>query len=241
MLIFDIKGKFAHFRKYDTNSSSLTYWMPPRTTLCGLIAAIEGMERDSYYDFFTPEKAQIALRVMSENRKIIQSLNYWKITEVKHFRNPKEPTQIPFEVLTNIRQIAYRVYFQHNDKAFMERIRQKIADSASYYAPYLGAAPFQCQIQLVEYLECKDVNSSERIPVSTVVKVDGIEDGTVEFDQPGIRLSRERMPRFFSDERYLKEAASYLVELGGNPLTMKYNGAVKEIVYNNYKEYITFM
>ena len=49
LLVFDISGKFAHFRKYYTNSSSLTYLVPPRTSIYGLIAGILGLERDSYY------------------------------------------------------------------------------------------------------------------------------------------------------------------------------------------------
>ena len=47
IIVFDIKGKFAHFRKFYTNSSSLTYGIPPRTAICGILAAILGLERDS--------------------------------------------------------------------------------------------------------------------------------------------------------------------------------------------------
>ena len=44
-VIFDIEGKFAHFRKIYTNSSSLSYLVPPRTTVQGIIAAMLGYER----------------------------------------------------------------------------------------------------------------------------------------------------------------------------------------------------
>ncbi|BBD73350.1 hypothetical protein HS1genome_1739 [Sulfodiicoccus acidiphilus] len=45
-----IKGKMAHFRKVYSNSTSLSYYFPPRTTVLGIMAAALGMERDSYYE-----------------------------------------------------------------------------------------------------------------------------------------------------------------------------------------------
>ena len=61
LLIFDIIGKFAHFRKYYSNSSALSFGAPPRTTICGMVAAILGMEKDSYYSIMNLEKCKIAV------------------------------------------------------------------------------------------------------------------------------------------------------------------------------------
>ncbi len=60
--VFDLYGKFAHFRKFYTNSSSLTYLIPPRTTIEGIIAALLGYERDSYYDVLSVDKLNIAVK-----------------------------------------------------------------------------------------------------------------------------------------------------------------------------------
>jgi CRISPR-associated protein, Cas5h family len=40
----------AHFRKVYSNSTSLSYYFPPRTTVLGIVAAALGLPRDSYYD-----------------------------------------------------------------------------------------------------------------------------------------------------------------------------------------------
>lgn len=61
-LVFDLKGKFAHFRKFYTNSSSLSYLVPPRTVIEGMVAAILGFERDSYYDMFSAENLLVAVQ-----------------------------------------------------------------------------------------------------------------------------------------------------------------------------------
>lgn len=78
MIIFDLYGRFAHFRKFYTNSSSLSYSVPPRTTIEGIIAALLGYERDSYYDLLDVDKLNVAVRKIGESRKVMQSLNYIK-------------------------------------------------------------------------------------------------------------------------------------------------------------------
>ncbi|HBM79479.1 MAG TPA: CRISPR-associated protein Cas5, partial [Clostridiaceae bacterium] len=49
------KGKMAHFRKYYSNSSALSYFIPPRTTIIGIVAGFLGYERDTYYEDFSLE------------------------------------------------------------------------------------------------------------------------------------------------------------------------------------------
>jgi len=58
LLIFDWKGRMGHFRKLDTNSSSLTYSFPSRTTIAGMIAGVLGYEKDSYYELFRRKGAK---------------------------------------------------------------------------------------------------------------------------------------------------------------------------------------
>ena len=48
ILIFDIKGPMAHFRKFYTNSSSLSYLFPPRTVVAGIIAGILGLPSERF-------------------------------------------------------------------------------------------------------------------------------------------------------------------------------------------------
>ena len=44
-LVFDIKGDYGHFKKYYTTSSPLTFSIPPRTTVSGMIGALIGRSR----------------------------------------------------------------------------------------------------------------------------------------------------------------------------------------------------
>ena len=62
ILAFNIRGKFAHFRKFYSNSSALSYFIPPRTTIIGLIAGMLGLERDSYYEDFSLDNCDTGVR-----------------------------------------------------------------------------------------------------------------------------------------------------------------------------------
>ena len=76
VVVFDIKSKLAHFRKINSNSSSLTYIVPPRTTILGIIAGILGRERDSYYTDKDFEEMKIGVEPICPHRVMTQTINY---------------------------------------------------------------------------------------------------------------------------------------------------------------------
>ena len=57
ILIFDIQSEYGHFRKYNTTTSPLTYSIPTRTAIAGILGAILGMERE-LRDGVYPEGAE---------------------------------------------------------------------------------------------------------------------------------------------------------------------------------------
>jgi len=86
VITFDVCGKFAHFRKFYSNSSALTHFVPPRTTIIGIIAGILGIERDTYYEEFSLANCDIGVRLLTRVKKSIQKLKYLK---VEHTNNNK--------------------------------------------------------------------------------------------------------------------------------------------------------
>ena len=71
-----VSGKFAHFRKFYTNSSSLSYLIPPKTVVIGLLASILEFERDSYYDVFNDLFISVLIPRGFQIRKQFYSVNY---------------------------------------------------------------------------------------------------------------------------------------------------------------------
>lgn len=127
-------GKMAHFRKYYTSASALSYTIPPKTTIIGLLAGMLGMQRDTYYDEFNDWV--IGIELVSPIRKIFQKMNYLKIennlqtigldTNNTQSTGVGKRTQIAVELLIpeNIRSevLTFKIYIgtkQADDENFV--------------------------------------------------------------------------------------------------------------------------
>ncbi|QCX34104.1 type I-B CRISPR-associated protein Cas5 [Caloramator sp. E03] len=220
-LVFDIKGRYAHFRKFYTNSSSLSYSMPPRTTLEGIIAAILGLERDSYYDVLSSDNLNLSVRKLASTRKILQSLNYIKATSPSKIIKPEEHTQVPFELLTGEDGIKYRIYVNHKDSQIMDKLYERLKNEKYFYIPYLGAAPFNCSISFLGKIEGEEIFSQDYIEILTPIRKSLIIDGGLDITSVNGILIKEKMPRDFKSGRIVKEVEDYIYEEGGNSLKVK--------------------
>ena len=220
--IFDLWGKFAHFRKFYTNSSSLSYSVPPRTTIEGMIGALLGYERDSYYEILNSNKLHLAVKKIGKTRKIMQSLNYIKATGAGDLISPKSHTQIPFELLTGDENIRYRFYVTHEDEKILNEIIERISKNRPVYPLCFGSAPFNCYIDYLDEVECEWVQSNGYENISTVINNDKIEEINIEKIEGS--LIKERMPRDFGESRIIKEVTTYIYEEEGKPLEVKING-----------------
>ena len=110
LLVFEISGEYGHFRKFNTTSSPLTYAIPTRTALIGILGAILGIEREKSSGVF-PEgkKPLIEQFARTESRFAVQILNPIKKVNIgfnlldtgkshSSFFNIKNRTQIEFEL-----------------------------------------------------------------------------------------------------------------------------------------------
>lgn len=64
LLCFDIWADYAHFKKYYTTTSPLTFSIPPKTSIYGIIGAILGMGKNEYLYYFQPGMCQIGIQIM---------------------------------------------------------------------------------------------------------------------------------------------------------------------------------
>ncbi|SHD77701.1 type I-B CRISPR-associated protein Cas5b [Schnuerera ultunensis] len=222
IVIFELWGKFAHFRKFYTNSSSLSYSVPPRTTIEGIIAALLGYERDSYYEILDAANLHVAVRKMGRTRKVMQSINYMKATSSGELNSPKEHTQIPFELLVGYNNIRYRFYITHEDKEILDEISKRIMKNRPVFPLYFGSAPFSCYIDFIDKLEWIWNESNEYVPISTVLNNDKIQD--IDINNMEGYLIKERMPRDFGEDRTIEEVTTYIYEDEGKFLKAKIDG-----------------
>jgi CRISPR-associated protein Cas5h len=222
VLVFDLTGSLAHFRKIYTNSSSLSYSLPPRTCLAGIIAAMLGRERDSYYQEFNLEHSFIAVRKLGKTRKIMQTLNYMRATGNRELMVAREHTQIPFELVCGDPELHYRVYFAGNPGTY-EELKQRLIKDKYVFPPYLGAAPFSATVSFVAEASCQRLQAQGMLEVATPINSRNIVKFFFDRMQDNVALVKERMPVDFTAERYPVASASYIYDENASVLPVSIN------------------
>ncbi len=248
MLIFDIEGSIAHFRKFYTNSSSLSYAFPPRTVITGLLAGILGYERDTYYEIFSSVNCNIGLAIKKPVRKLVQTVNYIKTKELKEVTGSAGHTQVPIEfVVPQIGEelLRYRVYFFHKHENMIHNLKEKVLNGDIKYPQYLGITECPAKISLVDEGEVSLANGTESLfRIITVIPVDKIEK--IDFQEEYRYIKEDRVPVEFTSERRIKKISSYIYEQNCKPIVnIKIKGEIFCVTYidgeKRVEEYGVFM
>ena len=245
MLVFDIKGFFAFFRKHFSTTSALSYSFPPRTTIAGIVAAALGYERDSYYTCFSSERCRIGLQVRSLVRHVTNAVNYLmtdgSIT-LEKLRGCGGSMPIHLDMLvsgeTEPLQLSYRIYFSHKDEELMGELSERIRVRKFLYPPSLGAA---CNIAELEYIaltEAEVYKPEGEVEVHTVLPVSALRRI---YPRQGRIYLEELVPAEFTEERRLKREESYVYEAEGRPIRVIISSEAFSCTVNGERIVGTFM
>ena len=233
LLVFDLVGPIAHFRKFYTNSSSLSYRIPPRTVLTGTIAALLGRERDSYYKELALERARIGVALKTPVRTLMQTVNYL-YTKNEGWDGSKGHTQIPVELVMPRppeRLLRYRVHFTHADEALIEELQEQLRAGRYRYPLYLGLTECPAWVESPRLYQANELqvlrDPEESLPIETALPIRRL-TGDLKL-QEGLRLYKDRMPFDFYSDRRLKSVDEVLWEAEGRPLQLTIRGEVFQL------------
>lgn len=247
ILVFDLKGYMAHFRKFYTNSSALTYTFPPYTTITGLIAGILGRQRDSYYQEFNHENCQIAISINSGTRKVVQTMNYIRTKNKREFNGSAGPTPTPLEILLSSGiNLGFRIYFSHRNQQLMETVKERIQENRYVYPPYLGITEFTASLDFIADLkesEIKQISQEDIAEIDTVINTDFIKDKGIRLEKTTaeLKIFKEKMPLEFGESRRLKKVASFIFDANGQNIPVILTVPYYQIQITGGKENILFL
>lgn len=211
ILIFDISGPFAHFKKYYTNASRLTYGISTRTVITGLIAGILGFEKDTYHKEFNEETTRIGIRLLSPYRKIMQGMNFYNITK----KNNSLRSQVPTEILVpeiGKNAISYRVYFS-NEK-YTSELQERIIQHNYHYNPYLGITEFLADLKFVDIAEhITQYTKNKALKIQSCFKKEYIEKlDSTQIQKKDLKYIIDRMPEKFNNNRNFLKFSDYIYD-----------------------------
>jgi CRISPR-associated protein Cas5h len=216
VVCFEYKAKYGHFLRAEANANGVTYPVPPRTALLGVIAAVLGLPKDALArDLAT---ARIALKGAVPHcfwhrtnvRKDPPAPLLWQIKKTdkgtskdqRNFRFPQEWLWQP----------CYRVWAALPE-ACHDEFAGRLRERRWHFSPCMGLS------EMLADLEFVDQGDAERLPtgVHLVGSVSLREDGNIDLGQAadaGLTLQALRMPGTVTEERVFSHGTYWLERHG---------------------------
>lgn len=257
ILSFDLVGKFAHFRKYYSNSTALSFTIPPRTTLIGLLAGILGREKDSYYEEFTSDKIRLTLAVKSPMKKSFHRLNFLKIISktTENFRGVNGRIQTPFEIVqpVDIREqsIRFRIYVTCSEKGIStyNEVKNRLLGEEKIFNTSMGIAPFSAAIKNIRVYRSENIKEifveNEFINIDSVVLSESVQELKFEKSENYKYnfVEEDLLPADFKAnyDRELIKMNRVLFTTGDIALFVKFRGTIYNIKNEKYDFNIQFL
>lgn len=209
VLVFDLRGSIAHFRRPDTTATHASYPFITRTALRGLLGAVLGL------DEWLAEDAWTGVQLLGPVRTRVQQLallgkEFLGASGGKVF---SRPTAIELVV-----EPRYRVYYSG---AYMDELEERLIRRQSVYPTYLGSAFCLTVPEWVGRWEVEEIppDAPERVEVVSVVPshaVDRLElTAGVEYGRMGGVLYR------YLGGRRFRGSINLIYEVQGAPIALR--------------------
>jgi len=243
-VVFIVKGPFAHFRKFYSQTSALTYSIPPRTALTGIVGAILGIPRSEVYELMQPPNGFFSLQILIPVRKVTSTVNflstkkeYFKKEKIEFFDSTKNRTQIPMGILVPkppSQSLEFRIAFWHKEKELLEKLVSYLSERKSFYPAYLGISEFLAATQFEgltdSLIELRDYEGE----IHSVIVGENVESGLVKH---GNKFSVEYMLIYMNKDYSAKAHTNVIYSERAKPISLKVKYAVrwKDVVWTPYE------
>ena len=208
VLVFNIWGDYAHFKKYYTTTSPLTFEFPPPPTIIGIISAIVGFDkRDNFYLTKYPrESFKLAIKINHPVNKVRWTINL--IDTKHHFWIIKNHTQIRTEYL---KDPSYTIYFWHSEKEIYQSLKSHLERHTSFYSISLGLSELLANYQYLGENRILEEKGSDFVQIDSVVPSNYLPDKAIKFTE-GKEIFQVNYPIFMNPERVVEERENIFFE-----------------------------
>lgn len=260
VVVFDVKGPFAHFRAYDTTRRNMTYPFPPKTSIVGLIAGILGLPRNDYWKNNSLKDASISIQLLNPIWRSKITVNYLQLkypislsAGVKIYM-AKDPLEIKSKdqrgfnapvSLNILRNVKYRIFFYSEDNELRDELIRRLEENRYCYPPYLGHANMLAQILYVGKLELISLDQGIHEVVS-IIPVSSLDQTKISLDSLGYSiLFNVPCKLSLSEENYvyLSESQHLILNEPSDDQGLKAcfkDNEVKEVVFEGKSSKIVF-
>jgi CRISPR-associated protein Cas5h len=226
-VIFSYSGRFAHFLKAESSASALSYPVPPRTVLLGLVGAVMGLPKDTpqlelngaMFAITSNPNPQTHWHRAKFRKEIPTPLPKVVNVKMKGSDKPELATLIKQEWLIepHYEIIAALPETYHSD--FVERLRTK----SWHFSPYLGLSEMNADLNFISEATGVAIREKQTLRCQSIVPQDSvkIDGGEIEKylkeSRESLKIQVLRMPYDVSEDRVFRHR-NYLMERHGRPI-----------------------
>lgn len=246
-VVFRYGGRFGHFLRAEASVSAISYPVPPRTAMLGMIGAVLGLEKD------TPQ-IELADALISVSGPIPRT--HWH--RVKLRKVP--PTPLPRSVKRGTkgssapeRATLIRQEWLFNPSytvtaclpsEYHQNLVARLKGRNWHYSPCLGLSEMPAHLEFVEEGTASALPPGSEILCASVARKDvGTLDGrgtlTASVDGEPLAILPLRMPREVTADRVFTHA-DYMIERSGLPIPLRADEAY-EISSDTGTRTVTFL
>ncbi len=245
VICFRYRGRIGHFMRAEMNASALSYPVPPRTSLLGLLAGILGLPKDvapAELDGWATESPSEAW----EDRQALIGVAGAVVPRHYHRANVRKRSGLTDALPLRIRPAApgdslpdvtgggaatqvtqewllapeFRIFVAIRNRKWMDDLCERFAGSTvrTHFTPCLGPA------WMLATLEPEMIGDAVALPEGAHQIVTICRRSVVRLPKlqelSGLAVQEVRMPRTVTPDRIFKQE-NYLVEMNGQPLPVE--------------------
>jgi len=245
ILYFKISSKFAHFRKFYTNASSLSYLLPPRTVVIGMLGSILQLPRDSYYELFNEDDCKISVSIAPTAviKKTTQSINmlhldYYKKFLVRGkagFKSMHSPCKVELLISTPGNFIEYLAFVAvPPGSSFFPGLEEKLKQRDCGFGIYLGQRQFRAYTQYLHTYSREEIlypEEAEKLDSlclqENVLEISGNDDVHIAIEHMPIHMKQVAAEKKSAPGRETTSVKRVLFERNGKRIYGRFKNCCK--------------
>jgi len=221
-IIFEYKGRFAHFLKAEANASAPSYPFPSRTVLLGLTGAVLGLPKDSPQILL--KNANFAIFGKAETTHW-HTANFRKDPPAPLSKTIKKNDKGTSKVQRNTiiaQEWLYKpkfIVFVQLPEEYHGQFDHRIRNREWYFTPCLGLSEMMADLIFIDSVKTEQLEEGA-YNIETLVRKTQVDFDITTMMEKNLVIKSMRMPRDVTDKREFFHE-QYLYEANGKALCLK--------------------
>jgi len=224
IVVFDLWGDYGHFRIPYTTSSPLSFPIPTKTAIYGIIGAFLGYNKNTYLENFQNGEWKISISIKNRVKKIYIPENFINTKKAKMFsRMPKNEscrTQINMEFIKNP---YFRIYVNSQNNGELLKLENLLKEHRSHYTIVLGISECLANFKYLGTFDGIEKSNPEFTHINSILPLKEITSASsISFIASEEReFIKIHIPTEMRSDRELSKTADFLIERTGKTIYAK--------------------